>query len=284
MSKVTNEQNVALLAKYREAKAAGDAAAVRRVAESVVSLNEGLVKQFGMRFGRPQTAEEKEDVFQAARMGILRALTDFDPTKGAFSTHAQWHIRDYVQRWTGKTVAVTRPRSASMPGHVAKAAREFRQKHGREPTAEDLGVDPARLVEWSSATHFVELDGAPDDERQVELTYDEHEAEHIAGRLDLVCAWHDAVRMLSPRNATIAHSFFFERMSQEEIAAEHGLVKQRVSQICKRVEMRLRRVLFPEAPPIADSLRAAQQSYRLKAKGLAKARPRLLPEEARETA
>lgn len=275
MSKA-NEQNIALVAKYREAVQAGDVCTQRRVSETLLRLNEGLVKKFGLTFGRPQTADEKEDVFQAARLGILRSLQDYDPQKGAFSTYAQWHIRDYVQRWTGKTVAVTRPRSASMPARVAKAAREFRQKHGREPSAEDLGVSPEKFAEWSSATHFVEIDANPDDERHVELTYDPREAEHVGARLDLRNAWESAVKNLSPRNTEIAYAFFFERMSLQEIAAEHGLVHQRISQICKRVEIRLRRVLFPEAT-LVDRTKLARKAFEMRKKGLAKARPRMVP-------
>lgn len=244
--KVTNEQNIALVAKYREAKGQGDTAAARRIAEALVTLNEGLVKQFGMRFGRPQTADEKHDVFQAARMGVLRALEDFDPAKGAFSTHAQWHIRDYVQRFSGKPTAVSRPRSAQMPARVAKAMREFRQRYGREPSAEELGVDARRLAEWSSATHFVELDGPSDDERHFELTYDAQEAEHATRCLELDAAWEEELGKLSPRNREICDRVLMKGEDAKTVGQSFGLTHGRVLQVCKRIETRLRRALNPE--------------------------------------
>lgn len=244
----TNESNTALVAQYRAAKSAGDAPAARRVAEEIVLANEGLVKKFGMKFGRPQTLEAKEDVFQAARMGILRAIEDFDPQKGSFSTHAQWHIRDYVQRWSGKTVAVTRPRSASMPGSVAKALRDYRQRYGREPEASDLGVTEAQYAEWTSSTLFVELDDGVDAERpRHEICANEDEAEHAAMYLQLEAAWQDAVSKLSPRNRVICDLVMLQGVSASDAGKRFGLTHGRVLQICKRIETALRRALNPSS-------------------------------------
>lgn len=245
---VTNESNTALVAQYRAAKEAGDTAVARRVAEAIVRANEGLVKKFGMKFGRPQTLEAKEDVFQAARMGILRSIEDFDPAKGSFSTHAQWHIRDYVQRWSGKTSAVTRPRSASMPGYVAKALRDYRQRYGREPEASELGVTEEQLAEWTSSTLFVDLDdGADVDRTRLEISYDEDEADNANRYIQLEAALHDALSKLSPRNRAICDMVMLQGVSASDVGKRFGLTHGRVIQICKRIETSLRLALNPSS-------------------------------------
>ncbi len=251
---MTNEQNIALVAKHREAEASGDASAVRRVADAIVRGNQGLVRKLAMRFARPQSEEDKEDAMQAGSMGVLRAIKDFDPTLGSFSTHAGNHIRDYVQRWSGKNASVSKPRSASMPASVARAAQRFRQTHGSEPDASDLHVTDAQFIEWSSGTHFVEIDSSNDDDRPgVQLTYgDEQSVEHTAKCLQVEAAWEAATQQLSPRNQSIARRFFIEGHTASMVASDYGLTHGRVLQICKRIEVRLRRAIDPAYKPDTD--------------------------------
>ncbi len=256
---MTNEQNIALVAKHREAVANGDLRAKRRIEDAIVSLNQGLVRRLAMRFGRPQNEEDKEDAMQAGSMGVLRAIQDFNPELGTFSTHAGNHIRDYIQRFSGKTVSVARPRSASMPASIARIASKYRMTHGREPSAQDLGVTEAQLDDWSSGTHFVEIAATTDDHRTsgsgssgIELSGNLEEAEHVGARYDIRAAWEAAIGDLSPRNVAISRAFWLEGKEVHDIAAEHGLTHGRVVQICKRTEVRLKRAIDPEAYTAGD--------------------------------
>lgn len=262
---MTNEENIVLVGQYQATLKSGDTKAGRRLAELIVAGNEGLVCKMAMRFARPQTDEDKDDAFQAARMGVLRAARDFNPELGAFSTHAANHIRDYVQRWSGKTVAVTRPRSASMPASVARAAQRWRQTYGKEPDAKDLGVTEAQLTEWSSGTHFVELDAGTDDDKPgVQLTYDTEEADHAARCLKIEAAWRDALEDLSPRNREIAERVFLRGEQTTSVAASLDLTHGRIVQICKRIEVRMKRAIDPasydpaEDPDVKAALKTAR--------------------------
>lgn len=244
---MTNEQNIALVAKYREAESNSDDGAMRRIAEAIVAGNEGLVRKLATRWARPQTDEDLDDAMQAARMGILRSLKDFDPKLGSFSTHAGSHIRDYVQRWSGKTVSVARPRSAQMPASVAHAASKFRMRTGKEPTASDLGITFEQFTEWSSGTHFVEIDDSDEERPRVELTYDAEECENTTRRMQLDASWNEAIEDLSPRNQIIAERVLMNGEAARDVGADFGLTHSRVVQICKRIETRLRRALNPDA-------------------------------------
>jgi RNA polymerase sigma factor (sigma-70 family) len=247
--KVSVEEIVDLVKQYQATLASGDTKLGRRLAELVVLANEGLVVKFMNRYARAQNEEDKEDALQAGRMGVLRAARDFDPTLGSFSTHAHNHIRDFIQRWSGKTVAVTRPRSASMPASIARTAQRFRQMHGTEPTATDLNVTEAQLIEWSSGTYFVEIDtGASDDEKPgVQLTYDNEEADNAARLIKVESAWKEALEELSPRNQEIAERVFIRGEQASSVAAAFGLTHGRIIQICKRIEVRMKRAIDPSS-------------------------------------
>lgn len=272
----TNEKNIELIARYQAALKADDRSTGRDLAEQIVESNEGLAKTFGIRFGKPQSDADEKDVLQAARMGILRAARDFDPAKGTFSTHAAWHIRDYVQRWTGSTNAVVRPKSAKMPASVAKAAQKFRQTHGREPAPEDLGITREQLDEWSSSTHFVEVDNFDEDRPSIELTYDAEEADTQTRVMQLESAWEKALEDLSPRNRDIADRVLMKGEPTVTVAESLGLTHGRVIQLCKRIEFRLKKALNPTACDPAEDYdrkaalktaawRAARRAARLQA-------------------
>jgi RNA polymerase sigma factor (sigma-70 family) len=237
---------VELVAQYQKALKAHDLKTGRELAEQLVEANEGLVVKFAMRYARANNEEDKEDAMQAGRMGLLRAARDYDPKIASFSTHAHSHIRDFVQRWSGKTVAVARPRSASMPAKIAIAAQRFRQRYGREPSASDLGVTEAQLTDWSQGTYFVEIDANADDDRPgVQVTYDEQEAEHKTRCMQVGQAWESALETLSPRNRDIAERVFLNGEQKRAVGISYGLEHSRIAQICKRIEIRLRRVLDP---------------------------------------
>lgn len=261
----SNERNIEIVEKYQAALKADDRKAGRDLAEQIVTENAGLAKTFGFRYGKPQTEADEDDVLQAAQMGLLRAARDFDPEKGSFSTHAAWHIRDYVQRWTGKTSAIVRPKSAKMPASVAKAMSKFRLMHGREPSAEDLGITQAQLDEWSSATHFVEVDDCDEERPIVELTYDADEADTQARVMQLEAAWGKALGDLSPRNRDIAERVLMKGESTVVVAESLGLTHGRVIQVCKRIEFRLKKSLNPEAcDPSEDPDRKRAHRERLR--------------------
>jgi RNA polymerase sigma-B factor len=247
----TGPTNVDIVLAYRAAKEAGDTREAQRQRTLLLLKNQGLVRKLVGRFARPQSEADSEDAMQAGSMGLLRALEDFDPGRSSFSTYAAHWVRDHIQRWAGKNTAVTRPRSASMPASVAKAAALHRLKTGKEPTAEDLGVTPAALAEWSEGSHFVYIDeDATEEHGRQELTSDVKEAEHAIDRMAVERFWEEAVNALSERNREIAEAYFWSGEKQQDIADRFGISQSFVVKICQRVEERLKRaVARSNAPP-----------------------------------
>ena len=200
------------------------------------------------------------DLIEEGNLGLMHALTKFDPERGfRFTTYATWWIRQSVER-----AILTQSRTVRLPAHVVKElnvvlrALRHLETHapagGREPTLEDVAhlLDkPVPQIErmLRLQEHMLSLDAPLDRESGMTLADsladdDAHAPEmmlHVSEIESSVEGW---LAELNTRHRRVIERRYglagCDVATLDELAAELGVTRERVRQIQGEALDRLR--------------------------------------------
>ncbi len=214
-----------------------------------------LVERVARRFAG---IEQQEDLLQVGYIGLLNALTKFDPRAGVrFNTYATYLVAGEIKHYLrDRSQTIRHPAWLQELRHrVNRAARALQHKLGREPSAEEiaeeLGVNETAVREVFQTAEMLRvasLDAMPIDEEgdsEVErLDAADFCPEQIGVEDRLLLE--NAMKQLRDLERQVLIHFHFDSMNQTEIAAKLGISCNYVSHILRQSLGKLRKILASE--------------------------------------
>lgn len=212
--------------------------------EKRVLENMGLVHSIANRFkGR---GAEYDDLVQAGCVGLIKAVDNFDETKGfAFSTYAVPVIMGEIKRIFRDGGPIKVSRSLKEKSIYVQSVREkFQRKELREPTLSELSalcnIDIDELSEVLNIINPVISLSVYTDDGDEEMDIPVDDSESIFDRLSL----EQVITSLNARDQLLIRYRFYEGKTQCETASLLGISQVQVSRREKMILLQLREKLI----------------------------------------
>ncbi len=190
------------------------------------------------------------DLDQVALLGLLNAITRFDPDKGVFEPYAtvtiegelKRHLRD--RAWSVRVPRGLQERSLL----VGKSAEALTQTLGRPPLpadiATDLGLTVEDVVEAIAANSAYRWESIyTPSETGATLAETIHNDADWAINSDEWQGLAEGMRSLPDRERRLLYMRFYEDRTQTEIAREMGISQMHVSRLLAKALERLRELV-----------------------------------------
>jgi RNA polymerase sporulation-specific sigma factor len=218
--------------------------------EELINANLRLVLNIVKRF--EVWGYEREELFQIGVIGLIKAIDNFDPSRGVkFSTYAVPMIIGEIRRFLRDDQPFKASRALRETGfRVKKVQAELERKLGREPTiseiAQELGIPPEEIVMAMEAiqvpsSFFEPLFQGDGDPIFVldSLSSDKDQESFWCEKISLK----EALSALPARERQIIWMRFFLDKTQSDIAAALGLSQVQVSRLERKAVEMLRKLL-----------------------------------------
>ena len=214
----------------------GDTQARDMLIEGNLRLVLSVIQRFEKR------GESPDDLFQVGCIGLMKAIQNFDPTKGVrFSTYGVPMIAGEVRRYLRDNSAIRVSRSLrDVAYRVLQCKEAMVPKLGRDPTngevAKELDLTEGEVAEALDAVCApvslydpVYAEGG-DPLTILDQVRDNKNTE--GAWIDQICL-HSAFRNLGPREKQILSLRFYDGKTQTEVANSLGISQAQVSRLEK---------------------------------------------------
>jgi RNA polymerase sigma-32 factor len=222
----------------------GDRRAGDRIIESCLPFVMTIALEY-RRWGLPL-----EDIVQEGNVGLLKAASRFDPTRGCrLATYAAYWIRAEIREFVARGYRIVRLGSSKTE---RRALRVYRRTHEQDPKAlaalSGMTAERAETLLPLLMARDVSLDRPLDDggsasERLVSPSLDpETEACERAEKAQLHSAVRALLEQLPARERTIVETRWLtdNPLTLEQLGARFGVSKERVRQLEERIRTRMR--------------------------------------------
>lgn len=213
--------------------------------EELVNRYLAFAKSVALRY-RSQ-AESLDDLVQVASLGLVNAVTRFDPSRGVpFIAFASPTITGEIKRhFRDRTSAMRLPRSLyDRIGQIDSVVSDLTSQLNREPCSAEIAAEMncpvqeiAEAFEASHNRHPVSLDHSPGSSEETTgspaewLGRDDAHFETAESRIMLSAAMQD----LSGEEQMVVRLRFREELTQSEIAERIGHSQMHVSRMLRRI-------------------------------------------------
>ncbi len=215
-----------------------------------------MVERIARRF---RGIEHQDDLTQVGYIGLLNALSKFDPTTGVrFNTYATHLVAGEIKHFLrDRSQTIRQPAWLQELRHkVQKAATTLQAKTGHAPSereiAESIGVSESTVREVYATQELLRvssLDVAPLDDEDSETDVDRLDAaDFCPGQMSVEdrVVLETAMQQLRDLEREVLVMFHFDALNQTEIAHRLGISCNYVSHILRQSLAKLRRILTEE--------------------------------------
>lgn len=236
---------------YAELIAKGDMEARRKLIEANLRLVVKIARRY-MNQGLSTL-----DLIEEGNIGLIRAVEKFDPSRNCrFSTYATWWIRQAVER-----AIANQSRTVRLPIHisskvykVSRSINSFLEKHGREPTPEEIAYETGLSVDlinnlYTMVIRTLSLETIIDEEGKLtleEVLPDTQSEEPLSAceqttRVEEIAAWLDTLENDTKKVIILRYGLDgHDPQTLESIGKQFGVTRERIRQIEQKAISRLR--------------------------------------------
>jgi len=200
--------------------------------------NDRLIHHVLKRFS--SSSEPYEDLFQVARLGLLKAVQRFDPERGTvFVTYAVAIMDGEVRHHLRDGLLLRQPRWArALYARIRQAQQDFCHAHGRSPSVSELAAavnlkenGVLEIIRVFGTLDLHSLDEPFDDTavRPDRTAFRVQRQETFSLPIEDRILLYEALRALSEMHKKILYLLFFKDLTQQQVADELGMTQRTVS-------------------------------------------------------